>query len=83
MNVTRTSHVKVLGCNVRVPNWVIVDRRWSAAKIARVEQQAQALGDIQNFVVRSPLFPVVCVALFFGLIGFATWVIPRLVDAML
>jgi hypothetical protein len=83
MNVTRTSHVKVLGRMVRVPNWFIVDRKWDAAKIARVEQQAQALGDLQNFVVKSPLFPVACVAAFFGFMYFVCWAVPALVDTLL
>ena len=56
---------------------------WSAAKIARVEQQAQALGDLQTFVVKSPLFPFACVALFFGFMYFVSWAVPTLVDSLL
>lgn len=83
MNVTRESHVKVLGRWVRVPNWFIVDRKWSAEKIARVEAQAQALGDLQNFVTRSPLFPLAVVAAFFGAMYFVCWAVPTLVDTLL
>lgn len=32
--------------------------RWSAEKIARVEAQAARLGELQKFVVASPLFPL-------------------------
>jgi hypothetical protein len=56
---------------------------WSAAKIARVEAQAQALGDLQNFVVASPLFPLACVAAFFGFMYFVCWAVPALIDALL
>jgi hypothetical protein len=57
MNVKRESHVKVLGRWVRVPNWLIVERkRWSAEKISRVEAQAARLGELQTFVMASPLF---------------------------
>ena len=56
---------------------------WSAAKIARVEQQAQALGDLQTFVIRSPLFPVACVMVFFGFMYFVCWAVPAMVDALL
>jgi len=56
---------------------------WSAAKIARVEQQAQALGDLQNFVVRSPLFPGACVVVFYALLFLVVGGVPKLVDALL
>lgn len=82
MNVTRTSHVKIMGRWVRVPNWFI-GGKWSTAKIARVEQQAQALGDLQTFVMKSPLFPLACVLAFFGFVGFVGWAIPKVVDMLL
>jgi hypothetical protein len=56
---------------------------WSKAKIARVEAQAQALGDLQTFVVRSPLFPVACVVVFFGFVVAALWAVNAVVDALL
>lgn len=84
MNVTRESHVKVLGRWVRVPNWAIVSRKpWSAAKIARAEVQAQRLGELQTFVMRSPLFPLACVVAFFAFLGFAQWAVNTVVDALL
>lgn len=58
-------------------------RKWNAAKIARAEQQAQALGDIQTFVVRSPLFPVMCVAGFFAFMYGAVWFVETTVAALL
>lgn len=58
-------------------------RKWSAEKIARVEAQAQALGDLQNFVMKSPLFPTACVAAFFAAMYFVCWAVPTLVDTLL
>jgi hypothetical protein len=83
MNVTRESHVKVLGRWVRVPNWFIVDQKWSAEKIAREELRAEQLGDLQKFVTRSPLFPIACVAAFFGFMYVVCWAVPTLVDTLL
>lgn len=62
VNVTRKSHVKVLGRWVRVPNWCI-RQPWSAEKIAREELRAQQMGDMQKFVMGSPLFPTVALLL--------------------
>lgn len=56
---------------------------WSAAKIARVEQQAQALGDLQTFVMKSPLFPTACVIVFFVTMFLVVGGVPKLVDALL
>ena len=84
MQVTRESHVKVLGHSVRVPNCFVQERKpWSAAKIARVEQQAQALGDLQTFVSKSPLFPFACVLGFFALMYSAVWFVETVVAAIL
>lgn len=84
VNVKRESFVKVLGHSVRVPNCFIVGRRpWSAAKIARAEQQAQALGDLQTFVIKSPLFPFACVAAFFAFMYSAVWFVETVVAAIL
>lgn len=58
-------------------------RKWSAEKIARVEAQAQALGDLQNFVMKSPIFPTACVVVFFGFMYLVCWAVPTLVDTML
>jgi hypothetical protein len=33
-------------------------KRWSEEKIARVEAQAARLGELQTFVMASPLFPL-------------------------
>lgn len=84
MNVKRESFVKVLGRTVRVPNWAIVERgRWSAERIARVERQAQALGDLQAFVMKSPLFPVAIVAGVYGALYTAVWAVETLVGILL
>lgn len=82
MNVTRESHIKVLGRWVRVPNWMIT-QKWSAERIAREELRAQQLGDLQNFVMKSPLFPIAVVAAFFGFMYFVCWAVPALVDTLL
>jgi len=72
MNVKRESFVKVLGHSVRVPNVLIFERkRWSAAKIARVEVQAARLGELQKFIVASPLFPLAVVLLAVLVMGLA------------
>ena len=83
MLVTRESHVKVLDHSVRVPNCFIVERKWDAKKIARAEQQAQALGDLQTFVIKSPLFPFACVAAFFAFMYSAVWFVETVVAAVL
>lgn len=71
MNVTRKSYVKVMGHSVRVPNWVIWERKWSPEKISRVEEQAARLGELQKFVMASPLFPFVVVVLAILFLGVA------------
>lgn len=47
-----------------------MSRKWSAEKIARVEAQAERIGELQTFVMKSPLFPTACVVVFFaGVVG--------------
>ncbi len=82
VNVKRESHVKVLGRWVRVPNWMIT-QKWSPERIEREELRAQQLGDLQKFVMKSPLFPVAVVAAFFGAMYFVCWAVPTLVDTLL
>lgn len=70
MNVTRKSYVKIMGRSVRVPNCFIVERRkWSAEKISRVEAQAARLGELQKFIVASPLFPLVVLLVAVAIMG--------------
>jgi hypothetical protein len=72
MNVTRKSYIKLLGRSVRVPNRLIVERRrWSPEKIARVEEQAARLGEIQKFVMASPLWPLFVVVAAVAVMGLA------------
>lgn len=82
VKVTRKSHVKVLGRWVRVPNFLIRER-WSDEKISFKELRAQEIGDLQSFVMKSPLFPFVVVMGFFAVMIFASWAVPALVDALL
>lgn len=37
-----------------------------AARVARMERQAEAIGDLQKFVVRSPLLPLVAAVALVG-----------------
>lgn len=84
VNVKRESSVKVLGRWVRVPNWLVFERkRWSPERIAREELRAQQLGDMQKIVMASPLFPWACAALFFAALMFVTWAVPMAVDTLL
>lgn len=72
MNVTRKSYVKVMGHSVRVPNWFIWEpKRWSPEKISRVEERAARLGQLQTFVMASPLYPAVVLILAFLFFGLA------------
>jgi hypothetical protein len=57
MNVTRESHVKIMGRWVRVPNWAIVSRPWSTARKNRARDNAARLGALQNFVMRGWVYP--------------------------
>lgn len=58
-------------------------KRWSAEKIERVERRAERLGDLERFVVRSPLFPVMCVVAFYGFIVGAHWAVETFVGWLL
>ena len=51
---------------------------WSAEKIARVEEQAARLGEMQTFVMKSPLFPAACVVLFLAFVVVAVQVVENL-----
>lgn len=82
MNVTRKSQVKIMGHWVRVPN-CFIGRKWSAEKIARAEVQAERLGDLQNFVMKSPLFPLFVVSVFVGCLILSSWAIETVVDMLL
>lgn len=42
---------------------------WSTAKKNRARDRAESLGDLQNFIVRSPLFPAGVVIGFVGAAG--------------
>jgi len=44
-------------------------RKWSVEKIARVEAQAERLGELQKFIVASPLFPLALVLAFVAVAG--------------
>lgn len=46
-------------------------RKWSEAKIARVEAQAVRLGELQTRVMAHPLFPAVVVVLAVLVMGLA------------
>lgn len=49
--------------------------RWSEEKIARVEAQAARLGELQSFIMASPLFPLVVVVGAVALMGLAVgWI---------
>jgi hypothetical protein len=56
---------------------------WNAEKIAREELRAQQLGDMQKFVMKSPLFPAACVVGFFLFVMFGLWAGNAVVDALL
>lgn len=58
-------------------------KRWSAEKIARVEIEAARLGDLERFVVASPLFPVGVVAGAYGLFAGAHWFVGVVAGAIL
>jgi hypothetical protein len=45
--------------------------------------QAERLGDLQKFVVGSPLFPLACVVAFFAFMSGAVWGVNVLVDTLL
>jgi hypothetical protein len=46
-----------------------------ANRVARKTEQAERIGQLQKFIVQSPLFPAVVVVGFFALIGFVTYLV--------
>lgn len=69
MNVTRTSSVKIMGRWVNVANWVIVESKpWSTEKKNRERDRAARLGQLETFLVKSPILPMTAVVAFFAFV---------------
>lgn len=51
---------------------------WSTARKNLARDRAESLGDLQNFIVRSPLFPAGVVLGFFAVVGLLTGAIERI-----
>ena len=72
VKATRTSHVKIMGRWVRVPNWAIMERgRWSTERKNVERDRAARLGELQNFVMRAPVIPFLAVLGFILVVALA------------
>lgn len=73
MNATRTSSVKVMGRWINVPNWVIVERKpWSTEKKNRERDRAARIGQLEAFLIKSPILPTTAVVAFLAFMIGAT-----------
>ena len=69
MNAVRTSAIRVAGHWVRVPNWMIVERKpWSTEKKNRERDRAVRIGQLEKFVTGSPILPTTAVIAFFAFV---------------